>query len=393
MSHFYFHDQSPDATSASLEALAAKPTLVPKGILSDVDSALASLKVDRRLSSVENDIPQVNTRSSENMSRASVCVPNNESADKEKEKNPLNPSSDTNDGTSVKGDDSRSSTSAKPDPGSLMQAKGRLRAASITQNGVLINNRRLSNVAAGLPPPKPDVGSLLNAKGRLRTSSISKQAGDSASSLSPIARESLAGVAGSNTRKQSLLDGILGRKQSILEAPLDSARGSKTNIAPSKSNSNSMVNLGKSGSNESMGSRTSIRDLRESDKNQSRKGSRIGGFLQKALGMKQEEEDPLPTPEEIAKLLKERDQEIAMQATLGDSVLSKAEKKALEMGSGANIAIASRPGSPSVRHKTVKSNSISAQGAAPVPKSKLVAKVNGSGQNSAVGSMESIPAK
>ena len=92
MSHFYFHDQSPDATSASLEALAAKPTLVPKGILSDVDSALASLKVDRRLSSVENDIPQVNTRSSENMSRASVCVPNNESADKEKEKNPLNPS-------------------------------------------------------------------------------------------------------------------------------------------------------------------------------------------------------------------------------------------------------------------------------------------------------------
>lgn len=208
-----------------------------------------------------------------------------------------------------------------------MQAKGRLRAASITQNGASITNRRLSNVAAGLPPPKPDVGSLLNAKGRLRTSSISKAAGDSTSILSPIARESLAGVAGSNNRKQSLLDGLLGRKQSIMEAPLDSARGSKTNIAPSsKSNSNSMVNLAKSGSNKSMGSRASIRDL--------------GGVANRTLS-----------------------------------------------------PIASRPGSPSVRHKTVKSNSISAQGAAPVPKSKLVAKVNGSGQNSAVGSMESIPAK
>lgn len=360
-----------------------------------VDSTLATPKANHRMSGLINELPN---------------LPNDRSIPNEN----IVPNETTFGNNANAGEIGRKSISLKPDSNSLMQAKGRLRAPSVTQNGVLITNRRLSNVAAGLPPPKPDAVALLNAKDRLKKLSISKNTGEPeplsanpsvSSSQEPQSRkqslidgligrkQSVFQKRGSNSnlsisknageseplsanpsasssqepqsRKQSLMDGLIGRKQSVFQK-----RGSNTSLSPTKSNSSSVLDLAKSNSNESV---RSVRDLRESDKNQSRKGSMIGSLFQKALGLKKEEEEPLPSPEEIARLIQERDREMANQASVGDSVLTKAEKKALEMGSDINIAqTLSRPGSPSVRHKTVKAP-VATQGSAPAPKSSKLA--------------------
>ena len=70
--------------------------------------------------------------------------------------------------------------------------------------------------------------------------------------------------------------------------------------------------------------------------NLSRNGSKIGGFFQKALGINQDEEDPLPTPDEIAQLIRERDRELLKQARAGES-LTQAEKRALDRGSNIEL--------------------------------------------------------